>query len=142
MALKLLIHMNMASDISRVFLDIPIHTCNQQRHHNGKWWGVKFSKFVPPDALKMNSLVLSVFIFPCKTFSRLPEVYNTKYSSLWMVFKKSCVQMEICVVIKLRDQLSSLSWKGAATSAEGITRNSVNYIQRRKSRHSCYLLCV
>ena len=55
------------------FLGRPVYRPNSRKRNHGWRWKEKFSKFVPPDALKMHSLVLSVLRFPCKTFSKLPK---------------------------------------------------------------------
>ena len=63
-----------------------------------KWhWGKKFSKFVPPDTLKIHSLTLSVLRFLCKTFPKLRKltlrktifrcirglIFGRKNTSIW-----------------------------------------------------------
>ena len=58
-------------DVSRVFLSRPVHTSNPRRQYHGWRQTGKFSKFVPPNALKMHSLALSVLRFLCKPFSKL-----------------------------------------------------------------------
>ena len=67
--LKLLV--TQTSGISRVFLDRPVHTLNPQMCYHGRHQLGKFSKFVPPDALKMHPLIMPVLRFLCKTSSKL-----------------------------------------------------------------------
>ena len=50
-------------DTSRVSLGRPVHRSNPQLQ--------KYLKFAPPDSPKMHSLVLPVFSFLCKIFSKL-----------------------------------------------------------------------
>ena len=58
------------------FLGRPVPTLKPRRHHHG-WHGVReFSIFVPPDALKMHSL-LDFFV----------NYFLNNFSFLWMVFK-------------------------------------------------------
>ena len=86
------------------------HTICMQWHiqgffgHKGKqlqpttwYWVKKFSKFVPPDTLKIHSLTLSVLRFLCKTFSKLRKlalrtlflvvygelIFGRKSTSIW-----------------------------------------------------------
>ena len=54
-------------DVSRDFLGRLVHISNYSWH-----WAEKFSKSVPPDALKTQSLALSGLKFLCKAFSKLP----------------------------------------------------------------------
>ena len=58
------------SDASRVFLDRLVHISDPRRCHHGWRRAEKFSKFVPPNTLKMHSLALSVLRFLCKTFPK------------------------------------------------------------------------
>ena len=51
-----------------------IHTSNPLRHHHGWSQADKFSKFVPPDTLKMLSKALPVLRSLCKTFPKLLKV--------------------------------------------------------------------
>ena len=59
------------SVVSRTFLGRLVHTLNPQRRHHSWHQAQKFSKFVPPNILKMQSLALSVLRFLYKTFSKL-----------------------------------------------------------------------
>ena len=66
----------------KVVLDRPVDTSNTRRHHYD-WQRVeKFSKFVPPDTLKMHSLAHSVLRFLCKRF---PNYLNLHYKKLFFV---------------------------------------------------------
>ena len=60
-------------NIFRVSLSKPIHPWNPHPE--------KISKLVPPDALKIRSLVLRVFRFLCKKFSRYLKftLWNTLF---------------------------------------------------------------
>ena len=49
------------------FLGRLVQISNLQRCHHCSHWAEKFSKFVPPDTLKMYSLALSVCRFLCNT---------------------------------------------------------------------------
>ena len=51
-------------NVSTLFLGRLVHTLNPRRCHHGGCRAEKFSTFVPPDTLKMHSLVLSVPNFP------------------------------------------------------------------------------
>ena len=66
------------SDVFRVVLGRPGHTLNSLRCHHGQNQADKFSKFMPPDTLKMHFLALSVLSFPCKIFSKLPKLLLQK----------------------------------------------------------------
>ena len=61
----------MDSDVSRDFLDRPVQKFNQRRRHNG--WRRDDTLFVPPNALKMHSLVLPFLTFLCKKFTKLSK---------------------------------------------------------------------
>ena len=102
---------------------------HQQNTLVGNNWK-KNSKFVPPDALKMHSLALSVLRFPCKLFCKLLKV--TLWNTLlcwWFLKKNSYIQFwKIGMVINFWDLLSNQSWKDAATSTVGITLISLNYL--------------
>ena len=124
-----------------------VHTLNQKEHYNGCHWVVKFSKFVPPNALKMHSLALSVNRFFCKIFSKL----------LKFTLQNPVLCKILCIHIK---KLHGYELAGAkAIWAEdmqqlvkkGITSGNVNNLQhlmnggriikksRRKGKHLPYL---
>ena len=109
----------------------------------------KILKIFPPDAQKIHSMALSVFRFLCQLFSKL-------FSSSWMIFKELMIFdifiNKFCMAINLCELQSDLNWKDAASSTEGITRSSVNYLchlmtwskfvkKSRKSEHFHELLC-
>ena len=52
------------------FLGRPVHISDPRRCRHGWRRAEKFSKFVPPNTLKMHSLALSVLRFLCKTFPK------------------------------------------------------------------------
>ena len=62
---------SLISEVSRVFLSRPLHTSNPRRWHHGWRRPKKFSKFVPPETVKIRSLDLSILRFPCKTYFKL-----------------------------------------------------------------------
>ena len=138
------------SDVSRAFLGRLLYTLNPRRYHHGSSQVCKFSKFVPSDTLKMYSLVLPVFRFVCKAFSKLLKATLSNISFL----KSSYIQIKICMAIHLRQLQSDLNWKHEASSTEEITRSSVKYSQhlingsrfvkksRRKSEHLHNILWI
>ena len=60
-----------SSDVFRVYSSRPVHTSNSGRRQDGWRRAGKFSKFVPPEALNMHSLAISVLRCLRKTFSKL-----------------------------------------------------------------------
>lgn len=87
--LKKLFWFFICSDISRVFLGRLIHILNPQRCHHGWCWVVKFSKFEPPDALKIHSVALYVLRFHL-TFSKLLLSWHHQTFNEWF-FKNSYI---------------------------------------------------
>ena len=71
----------MYTDVSRVFWGRPVHTSNPRRCHDWLRMG-NVSKFVPPDALKMHSLTLSVLRFFVKPF---PNDLSLHYETFFFV---------------------------------------------------------
>ena len=61
---------------SEFFFCRPVHILNQKRCHHGWWQVEKFSKFVPPDTLKMHSLALPVLRFWWEWPSGLRHCYQ------------------------------------------------------------------
>ena len=76
------------SDVSRVFLVRPVHTLKQGRCHHGWCREEIFSKFMPPDALKIHYPALSVLRFPCKTLSKTIK-FTLQNTPLWGWFLKN-----------------------------------------------------
>ena len=83
-----------SSVVSRVFLGRPVHTLNPQRHDQGWRWGEKFSKFLPPNTQKIQSVALSVLRFLCNTFSKLFKL--TLWKTLFCGYlKNSYIQISV-----------------------------------------------
>ena len=77
----------------QVFLGRPVDTLNPGRCHHHVWcWAEKFSKFVSPDTLKMDSLATSLIRFLRKTLFKLLKLSLQKTLS-WMIFKKSYIHI-------------------------------------------------
>ena len=94
----------------------------------------KFSKFLSPDTLKMHSL--AVFLdFLVKHFPNC-LAFITKDSSSRMIFKQFIYSnKKICFVISFWELQMDLSWKNSASSTDGITQSSVNYLRKIKSEY-------
>ena len=83
------------------FLGRPVHTLNPWRHHHDWSWAGKFSKFVPPDALNVHYLVLSVLRFFVKAF---PNYLSLHWKTVFFrddLLKDSYIQMKNCYGYKL-----------------------------------------
>ena len=79
---------------SEFFLDRPVHISNPRSCHHGWQRAVKVSKFVPPDALNMHYVALSVFRFLCKTFFKLLTFTLQNNLLRGWFFKNSYIQMK------------------------------------------------
>ena len=104
-------------NLSRFFLDRPIHTLNQQRSRHGWRLVGRFLKFVPPDA--QYCLAFFVLWFPYKTLYKLLSLHF-KTPSSWIIVKKFIES----------NKTNYVTWnlKDVASSIEGITWSSVNYL--------------
>ena len=83
------------------FLGRQVHTLNPCRHHHDWSSAGKFSKFVPPDALNVHYLVLSVLRFFVKPF---PNYLSLHWKIVFFrddLLKDSYIQMKICYGYKL-----------------------------------------
>ena len=128
---------NTISDVSRVFLGRLVDTSNPGRCHCHVWCRAeKFSKFVSPDTLKMDSLATSLLRFLRKTLFKLLKLSLQKTLS-WMIFKKSYIHIPNLSGYKL----VRAAKQDGASSTKGITQGSVNYLRKRKSEYSRDLLC-
>ena len=101
---------SLISDVYRVFLGRPVHTSNPRRWHHG-WRRVeKFSKFVPPETVKIRSLALSFLRFLCKSFFKLLKLSLRK--------KIKIFKQKICMAISLWGLQSNLTLKDAVSNTE------------------------
>ena len=106
-------------NLSRIFLGRPIHTLNPQRSRHGWRLVGRFLKFVPPDA--QYCLAFFVLWFPYKTLYKLLSLHF-KTPSSWITVKKFRESNKTNYVTW------NLNWKDVASSIEGITWSSVNYL--------------
>ena len=92
------------------------------------------SKFVPWRYSKNATLPQFVLIFLCKTLSKLLKLslQKTLFHG-WFLKNKKIKQ--ICMALSLWEMRSNLSIKDAASSTEGITKSSVKYLRKRKSKN-------
>ena len=89
---------------------------------------------MPPDTLKMHSLAPSVLRCLFKIFSELLKLTFWKTLICGRYLKDSSIKMKNLYGYKLvRAARSDLSLKDAESSIKEITRNSVNYLHKRKS---------
>ena len=96
------------------FLGRPVHMSKLRRRRHGLHRTENFSKFVPPDALKVHSRALSVLRFLCKIFSKLLQftLQNTLRGRCFL--KNSYIQIKnLCdyklVWTAMRSQLKRCS---------------------------------
>ena len=114
--------------VHRVVLGRSVHTSNTRRGHHGWRRAEKFSKFVPPDTLKMHSLAHSVLRFICKRFSKILKLTLQKTIFRGWFIKIHIFKQNVCMAMSLwlvrgakRSEL-----KDETSSTEGITRSSAN----------------
>ena len=81
-----------SSDVSRVFLGRTVHASNPPRRHHVCHWAEKFSKFVPPDTLKMHSLALPVLDFFLKHFPNYLKLVSAIFYQIFISHQMIALQ--------------------------------------------------
>ena len=114
------------SDVSMIFMAdqyAPVHSSREI-----------FQIFV--SRYSKNALPGSVFLdFLVKHFPNC-LAFITKDSSSRMIFKQFIYSnKKICFVISFWELQMDLSWKNSASSTDGITQSSVNYLRKIKSEY-------
>ena len=113
-----------------VFLGRLVHTSSPWRHHHGWSQAGTFSKFVPPNALKIHFLALSVLKFLCKTFPKLLKFTLWNTLPLGWLLKNSYIHKQNLYRYKLARAAKQSEMKKCCKSTEGITQSSVNYLSK------------
>ena len=102
-------------------------------YHNGRCRKGKIYKICASKCSK-NALPGRLFLAFFVKYS--PNYWSVHYETPFFKIHIFKPWLWLCMAINSSELRSNLCWKDAAISTAGITQNSVNYLCRRKSKHS------